>query len=133
MKYICFHRVKTGPREFEIHKLNNTILSGDDLRIFTYYWKIEQFSEKIKSNITTLNSSKLEISGLNVRIKATLNNLGREFLHLQLEQLKMDTAADKSNIILKTGDMFKKIETKITFKHKIAILNQVRITRSFFR
>lgn len=122
-----FCRTKTGPRESEIHKLNNTILSGAGLQIFNYYWKIEQFSEKLKSNVTTLNSPIFSIAGLYLRIKATLNNLGRDFLHLQLEQLTMDKAGDKSNIILKTGDMFKRIQTKISFKHKIAILDQVSV------
>lgn len=130
-KIIVCHifRTKTGPREFEINHLNNTLLSGADLQIFNYYWKIEQFSEKLKSNVTTLNSPIFSIAGLYLRVKAMLNHLGREFLVLQLEQLTVDKAGDKSNMILKTGDMFKKISNRVVFKHEIVILNQVR---SFF-
>ncbi|XP_031640034.1 uncharacterized protein LOC116352001 [Contarinia nasturtii] len=122
-----YQKIKTGPREFEINKLNNTIQTGDDLHIFTYYWKIEEFSVKLKSNVTTISSPIFSISGLFLRVTATMNYLG-DFLHLQLEQVSVEKGTDKSNIILKTGDIFTKIETKVTFKHKIAILNQVTPT-----
>lgn len=98
---------------------------GADLQIFTYYWKIEHFSMKLKSNISTISSPIFAISGLFLRVTATFNHLNREFLHLQLEQLTTEKASNKSNIILKTGDLFKKIQTKIAFKHKIVILDQV--------
>lgn len=119
------YRVKTGPREFEINKLNNTIQTGAGLQIFTYYWKIEHFSVKLKSNVSTISSPIFSISGLFLRVTATMNHLGRDYLHLQLEQVSMEKGMDKSNIILKTGDLFTKIQTKLAFKHKIAILNQV--------
>lgn len=120
-----FCRTKTGPREFEINKLNNTIQWGADLQIFTYYWKIEQFSVKLKSNISSICSPIFAISGLYLRVVADLNHLGRELFHLQLEQVSAETATDESNIILKTGDLFKKIQTKVDFKHRIVILDQV--------
>lgn len=123
-------RPKTGPREYEIHKFNNTILSGTDLEIFTYYWKIEQFSVKLKSNISTLTSPMFSIAGLNLQVKASFNHLGRDYLNLQIEQL--DDGTEKSNIILKAGDMFKKIQSRISFNHKIAILDQVRKFLIFF-
>lgn len=123
--FFLLSRTKTGPREFEIKKLNNTIQLGADLQIFTYYWKIEHFSDKLKSNISTISSPIFSISGLFLRVTATLNHLGRDYLHLQLEQVLSGNGADKSNIILKTGDIFKKIQTKVVFKHKIAILDQV--------
>lgn len=116
----------TGPRDFEIHKFNNTILSGGDLQIFTYYWKIEQFSTKLKENVSILNSPIFSISGLNLRVDAYLNHLDRDFLFLQLHQIKeTDEQNERSNVILKTGDLFKTIETKVMFKHTITILNQV--------
>lgn len=64
------------------------------------------------------------IAGLNLQVKASFNHLGRDYLNLQIEQ--MDDGIEKSNIILKAGDLFKKIQSKIEFKHKIAILDQVR-------
>lgn len=120
------YRIVTGPRDFEIHKFNNTILSGGDLQIFTYYWKIEQFSIKLKSNTSVINSPIFSISGLHLRVNAYLNHLNRDYLFLQLEQVKIDDNDLTSNIILKTGDFFKKIQTKVLFKHKIIILDQVR-------
>lgn len=118
-------RIRTGPREFEIHKLNNTILSGNDLQIFSYYWKIEQFSVKLKENISTLNSPIFSMAGLFLQIKVNLNHLNRDYLHLQLEQVPINNQMNNSNIILRTSDMFKKIGSKVSFKHQIVILNQV--------
>lgn len=120
-----FDRYKTGPRDIEIHRFNNTILSGIDLRIFTYYWRIEHFSLKLKSNVSHISSPIFTISGLHVRVKATLNHLHRDYLYLQLESVANDAISDQMNVVLQTGDMFKEIETKVLFKHKIAILDQV--------
>lgn len=121
-------RVKTGPRDFEIHKFNNTILSGTDLQIFTYYWKIENFSVKLKSNVTSLASPVFSMAGLYLCVKATLNHLNRDYLYLQLEKVMIKDTSNISNIILKTGDTFKRLDSNESFKHKIIILNQV----SFF-
>lgn len=119
-------RTVTGPRDFEIHKFNNTILSGTDLQIFTYYWNIEQLSAKLKENASVISSPIFSISGLNLRVDAFLNHLHRDFLFLQLEQVEaINAVAENSNVILKTGDLFKKIQTKVMFKHTITILNQV--------
>lgn len=134
MKIVELGRLVTGPRDFEIHKFNNTILSGADLQIFTYYWKIEHLSAKLKENISLLTSPIFSISGLDLRIKANLNHLNREFLFLQLEQVEAGAKSysddngkgDTSNLILKTGNLFKKVQTKVLFKHTITILNQVR-------
>lgn len=120
-----FDRYKTGPRAIEIHRFNNTILSGDDLRIFTYYWRIEHFSLKLNSNISHISSPIFTISGLHMRVKATLNNLNRDYFHLQLESVAKDALSNQINVVLQPGDMFKEIETKVLFKHKIAILDQV--------
>lgn len=65
--------------------------------------------------------------GLNLRVKATLNHLNRDYLYLQLESVPHTVVDDvSSNIILETGDMFKEIETKKFFRHKIVIMDQVR-------
>lgn len=118
-------RTKTGPREFEIHKFNNTILSGADLQIYTYYWKIEQFSEKLTSNETTLTSPIFSIAGFYLQVKASFNHMYRDYFYLQLEQIDATSGMAGSSIVLSTGDMFKKIEAKVAFKHKIIVLDQV--------
>lgn len=80
---------------------------------------------KLKSNVTSVLSPIFSISGLHLRVKATFNHLNRDYFHLQLEQVTMVNEGNDFNIILKTGDLFKKIETKVSFKHKIVILDQV--------
>lgn len=123
--FVRFGRHKTGPRDIEIHRFNNTILSGVDLRIFTYYWRIEHFSQKLKTNITHINSPIFTISGLHLRVKATLNHMSRDYLYLQLEPVANGMMSDQMNVVLQTGDVFQGIETKVLFKHKIIILDQV--------
>lgn len=49
----------------------------------------------------------------------------RDYLYLQLEHVDVDSGMTGSSIVLNTGDMFKKIKTKVAFKHKIIILDQV--------
>lgn len=58
-------------------------------------------------------------------MKATLNHLNRDYLYLQVESVPLELIDDMSNIVLETGDLFKEIETKKLFRHKIAILDQV--------
>ncbi|KAJ6647137.1 hypothetical protein Bhyg_02357 [Pseudolycoriella hygida] len=116
---------KPGPRDFEVHKFNNTLLSGGEIRIFTYYWRFENFTSKLKSNASYIYSPIFSISGLNLRVKATLNHLNRDYLYLQLESVPHAVNEDvSSNIILETGDMFKEIETRKFFRHKIVIMDQ---------
>lgn len=55
----------------------------------------------------------------------SVNHLKRDYVHLQLESVPNDLILDDSNIILETGDMFKKIETETLFRHKIVVLDQV--------
>lgn len=71
------------------------------------------------------NIKHLSLEGLHLKVKATLNHLSRDYLYLQLESVAKEQIANNSNIILETGDMFKEIETKILFRHKIVILDQV--------
>lgn len=51
------------PRELEVHKFNNTILAGGEIRIFTYYWRIDNFTTKLEANITEISSPIFSISG----------------------------------------------------------------------
>ncbi|GAB0095723.1 mediator of RNA polymerase II transcription subunit 15 [Sergentomyia squamirostris] len=109
-------------RESEVHKYNNTILSGQETQIFTYYWKIDHYKEKLKKNITQVESPGFVISAQSLRVKAELNHLKRDYLYLQLEQSPKEVSGNGS-IILETGSIFKEIETKKFFRHKIAILD----------
>ena len=120
-------RKPSGPRDFEIHKFNNTILSGKEAQVFTYFWKIENYTEKVqalKDNSSDLFSPAFVISGFNLRIKATLNHLNRDYLYLRLEEISKEQAHGLSSVILETGDLFHEIETEEAFRYKITVLDQ---------
>lgn len=119
-------RSRIGPRDFEVYRFNNTILSGKEVQIFTYFWKIENFTTKLKNNLTEIMSPIFTISGLHLRVKAILNHLNRDFLYLQIESVSQEALLNSSNIILETGNLFQEIEieTKKLFRHKIIILDQ---------
>lgn len=64
-------------------------------------------------------------TGLHLKVKVSFNHIIRDFIHLQLESVPNEQISNNSNIILETGDLFKGIETKTLFKHKIVVLDQV--------
>ena len=113
-----------GLRDFEVYKFNNTIVKSGETKIFTYFWRIDNLKTKLKNNIETLTSPTFSISGLSLRVKATLNHLNRDYIYLQLEQMPTNETATP-NVVLESGNLFKDIETKKFFRHKIIILNQV--------
>lgn len=77
--------------------------------------------------MTALTSPTFSIAGFYLQVKASFNHMYRDYLYLQLEQIDADSGTAGSTVVLKTGDVFKKIEAKVVFKHKIIILNQVCI------
>lgn len=123
-------RRTSGPRDFEIYKFNNTILSGNEIQVFTYFWKIENYTANMRSpNRTEVHSPVFVIAGFNLRIRASLNHLHRDFLYVHLDQLSNELAqkSGASSITLETGNLFKEIveePTKKQFRHKIVILDQ---------
>lgn len=125
MKSLSLPARKNGPRDFEIYKFNNTILTGQEIQVFTYFWKIENYTEKMQKNSTDLFSPAFVISGMNLRLKATLNHLHRDYLYLRLEETPKNYTSSKSSVVLETGDdLFHEIETDKSFRHKIIILDQ---------
>lgn len=125
---------KPESREWEVRKLNNTLLTdGEDMKIFSYYWKLENFSSKI----TTLQEQDEEsyiftILGKPLRIKASFNHMKRNFLYLKLESAKFDLRDKFQSIVMDTSNggggkstLFKEIREAVHFIHKISILDQV--------
>ncbi|XP_037939988.1 uncharacterized protein LOC119672894 [Teleopsis dalmanni] len=111
-------------REEEISKLNNTIVADKDFKVFTYYWRVDNFTNQIESDGSTLESPIFSIKGKPMHIKAIFKHLRRDFLYIQLEYTKLKTKIH-NNIILDTDGLFKKINyTKDLFRHKISIIDQ---------
>lgn len=65
MKQIRQREMESEPeRDDEVYKFNNTMLSDQDFRIFTYYWKLENITEHIANASTkTLKSPMFSIKG----------------------------------------------------------------------
>lgn len=128
LKSLPVSRRTVGPRDFEIYKFNNTILSGNEVQVFTYFWKIENYTARLMAaveiNSTDIYSPAFVISGFNLRIKASLNHLNRDYLHLRLEETPKNYTGS-SSVILETGDdLFHEIETHTMFRYKIIVLDQ---------
>ncbi|CAD7005900.1 unnamed protein product [Ceratitis capitata] len=76
----------------EIRKFNNTMLSDSELKVFTYYWKLENFTARIESGHSTLVESPIfSIKGKPLHLVADFQHLNRDFLYLQLTQAKTRT------------------------------------------
>lgn len=115
-----------GLRDYEVNRFNNTVISSGETKVFKYFWKIERFTERLQSNVSVLTSPVFVISGLNLRIKATLNHEGKDIMYLQVEQLSpMDVELQKRpNVILQEGTLYDAVETKKFLRHKIILMNQ---------
>lgn len=127
---------KLESREWEVRKLNNTLLTdGEAMKIFSYYWKLEKFSSKI-SNLDEKDEESyiFTILGKPLRIKASFNHMKRNFLYLKLESAKFDLRDKFQSIVMDTSNgagsssrttIFKEIRETVHFIHKISILDQV--------
>lgn len=113
-------------RDSEIHTFNNTMLKAGDARIFTYFWRLENFTARLLEGEHSVTSSVFTISDLNLRIVATINYMGRDFLNIRIEQVSDDFVKNhkKSGVVLETGKLFQRIEVKKQFKHKVIIIDQ---------
>ncbi|CAD7081586.1 unnamed protein product [Hermetia illucens] len=110
-------------RDAEVDKLNNTMLSGVETKLFAYYWKLDKFTQKLKSNVSIDHSPMFAILGKRLRLKAVFNHLNRDFLYLLVENAS-NVRDEFQSVFLETGNMFKPLQTKFKFKHKIAVLEQ---------
>lgn len=113
-------------RDSEIHTFNNTMLKAGDARIFTYFWRLENITTRLLDGEHSVTSPVFTISDLNLRIVATINYMGRDFLNIRIEQVSDDFVRShkKSGVVLETGKLFQRIEVKKQFKHKVIIIDQ---------
>ncbi|XP_055624294.1 uncharacterized protein LOC129767423 [Toxorhynchites rutilus septentrionalis] len=115
-----------GLRDYEVYRFNNTVVSSGDTKVFKYFWKVDRFTERLQSNVSSFTSPIFVISGLNLRLKATLNYGKKDHIYLQVEQLSPmdDELRKKPNVILQEGSLYGGVETKEYLRHKIILLNQ---------
>jgi len=53
-----------GARETEVDRFNNTVLADRDVKLFTYYWKLENVTELIEApNLVTVSSPIFSFKG----------------------------------------------------------------------
>lgn len=139
----------TTAREQEVSKYNNTLITNKDVKVYTYYWRMENFTQNIKDgNSLSIKSPVFSIRGklfynfklsnLNLfycilgkafKITANFQHLNRDYLYLQLEDFSSSPQLSLGNsIILDTGGLFKEINSD-NFKYKMSILDQVFLFR----
>ncbi|EDW39552.1 GL11880 [Drosophila persimilis] len=114
------HNALQGVRDEEVNKFNNTMLADQDFKLFTYYWKLENFTNRIEDLSTSSVNSK------SLQLRCTFHHLNRELLNLQLGYAHV-LPGDQKNIVLDMGGIFKTMKhwtDDTPFKHKISILDQ---------
>ncbi|KAH8300404.1 hypothetical protein KR018_004448 [Drosophila ironensis] len=115
-------------RDEEVDKFNNTMLADRDVTLFTYYWKLENVTERIKApQLDTLSSPGFSIKGKSLQLKCTFHHMNRELLNLQLGYaFAPSKSGQTNNIMLDMGGLFQKFKwtEDVTIKHKISILDQ---------
>ncbi|XP_022215474.2 uncharacterized protein LOC111069639 [Drosophila obscura] len=122
------HKAMQGVRDEEVNKFNNTMLADQDFKLFTYYWKLDNFTNRIEDLSTnTVNSPVFSIRGKSLQLKCIFHYLNRELLNLQLGYAQVPPPGGQKNIALDMGGMFKTMKhwtDDTPFKHKISILDQ---------
>ncbi|BFF98690.1 uncharacterized protein DMAD_06776 [Drosophila madeirensis] len=117
-----------GVRDEEVNKFNNTMLADQDFKLFTYYWKLDNFTSRIEDlSTSTVNSPVFSIRGKSLQLKCTFHYLNRELLNLQLGYAQLLPPGEQKNIALDMGGIFKTMKhwtDDTPFKHKISILDQ---------
>ncbi|XP_016955737.1 uncharacterized protein LOC108028420 [Drosophila biarmipes] len=125
-----------GARDKEVDKFNNTVLADRDVKLFTYYWKLENVTELITSpNLTTVSSPIFSFKGKSLQLKCTFHHMNRELLNLQLGYgifNPQSKPGQSNNVLIEMGGIFQntKWNEDVQVKHKISILDQsVRMTQ----
>ncbi|KAH8361516.1 hypothetical protein KR084_006910 [Drosophila pseudotakahashii] len=119
-----------GARDNEVDKFNNTVLADQDVKLFTYYWKLENVTELIKApQLATVSSPIFSFKGKSLQLKCTFHHMNRELLNLQLGYGIFNPASkpgQSDNVVIEMGGIFQntKWTEDVPLKHKISILDQ---------
>ncbi|XP_017059659.1 uncharacterized protein LOC108100345 [Drosophila ficusphila] len=125
----------SGAREEEVDKFNNTVLADQDVKLFTYYWKMENVTDLIKApKLATLSSPIFTFKGKSLQLKCTFHHMNRELLNLQLGHGVFNPHSkpgQSNNVLLEMDGIFQnaKWAEDVPLKHKISILDQNHIHR----
>ncbi|KAH8339011.1 hypothetical protein KR074_000522 [Drosophila pseudoananassae] len=117
-------------RDEEVGKFNNTMLADRDVTLFTYYWKLENVTERLKDpKLTIIRSPGFSIKGKLLQLKCTFHHMNRDLLNLQLEYAtspSVSKSGQSNNIMLDMGGMFQEFQwtEDVKLKHKLSILDQ---------
>ncbi|KAH8350861.1 hypothetical protein KR067_001702, partial [Drosophila pandora] len=117
-------------RDEEVGKFNNTMLADRDVTLFTYYWKLENVTERLKdSKLNIIRSPGFSIKGKSLQLKCIFHHMNRDLLNLQLEYSNspsMSKSGQSNNIMLDMGGMFQEFQwtEDVKLKHKLSILDQ---------
>lgn len=91
---------------------------------YTYYWKLENFSNVFKhAKKNEKFSHVFNVKGLFLRIRAMLQHLDDENLILDIEHLANIENADKMEIEISDGLVFKEIAEEKLFQYSFAIMD----------
>ncbi|XP_017081126.1 uncharacterized protein LOC108114582 [Drosophila eugracilis] len=117
-------------RDNEVDKFNNTVLADQDVKLFTYYWKLENVTELIQApQLATVSSPIFSYKGKSLQLKCTFHHMNRDLLNLQLGYgifNPQSKPGQSNNILLEMDGIFQntKWTEDVPLKHKISILDQ---------
>lgn len=120
------HSIPTENRADEIKTMNNTIRRAGESKIFTYFWKLENFSDHVDSSEDEVTSSVFTIANHNLQAIANFHYLGRDFLNIRIEEVSDEYLRQnkKSAISIETSNVDNQnIDIERYFRHKIVVMD----------
>lgn len=94
---------------------------------YIYYWKLENFPKVFRhAKKNEVFSHVFNVKGLFLRIRANLNHHENENLILDIEHLANIENADKMEIEISDGIVFKEIAEENLFQYSFAIMDQTK-------
>lgn len=94
---------------------------------YTYYWKLENFPKVFRlAKKNEVFSHVFNVKGLFLRIRATQQDVDNQNLVLDIEHLANVENADKMEIEISDGLVFKEIAEEKLFQYSFAIMDQTK-------
>lgn len=119
-------QVEVETRDDEISTMNNTVRRAGEAKIFTYFWKLENFSKHVDAGPDEVTSPVFTIADHNLRAVAKFHHLNRDFLNLRIEEVSDEFLKQnkKSAIRIETTNVANpNIDIERRFRHKIVVMD----------